>query len=402
MAAAILASIARALGITVFSVGASVGVMKLCDDEETIGDRWDSWSYRRTVVTERDKPLFYKQTLWWLSSECASIAEKASARVVRDEFVATQIRTLTLPCAGKYDLPLEGGGAKVRLRRADGGTGNWDTVVFFIDNGRHSEIWSRITAAIESCYARLLEGHTRLFTWDTKKRFWIPAASGCDTAAALPHPAFDEIDAYVARVEANARRLRRDPPSLGFLVDGDPGTGKTYCAHRVAAAHNRSVYRFPAVCSDNDMNFALTSVEANSVLLIDDIDRALDDDGHALPHVKWTISGLLNVCDRKAKGAWLFLCTNYATKLDGIRGLTRPGRFDRRVHFLGGDAELVRRWVRQLFPGDEHAREIASITQARLGSARIPITYVTSAALAASTPGELLDVAARTLRESAQ
>jgi len=371
------------------------GTQKLIDDEP-ITDRWDAWFYRRIIITERDKPDFFIKVLWWLSSECRELVAGAPAKVVREQFVGTEVRTLTLPCAGKYALPIEGTKARFARVGGDDKSGNWNSIVFFVPNDDADLQWERIQSAVDRCYNSMLGCRVEKMHWDTKDRFWMASVADYDPDLVLPHPAFDQIQMFLRAAEdVRGRRQVAQGRSIGFLIEGVPGTGKTHCAYYIAAQYNRPVYLFPAVCTDNDLQKAMMGVRPNSVLLIDDIDRSLDDNGQTLKRVGWSITGLLRACDQKAPGAWLFMCTNDPAKLDRIVGLTRAGRFDRRLRFEGGDSELVKKWLRVIFRGEEHAREIGRLdVKRRLGNS-VPISRIASAAIAASAPGELVEIASR-------
>lgn len=151
------------------------------------------------------------------------------------------------------------------------------------------------------------------------------------------------------RYEAQGVPWRR-----GYLLEGQPGTGKTTLIFAIASALGMKLYALNLnnIRSDNELFSALHQVETDAIVVIEDIDTtpitnerggepaqpAVADAGVALatalkgqaPTQRLTLSGLLNAIDGLAsrEGRLLFITSNHAEKLDSA--LLRPGRIDRR------------------------------------------------------------------------
>lgn len=153
------------------------------------------------------------------------------------------------------------------------------------------------------------------------------------------------------------------PWRRGYLFYGPPGTGKTTLVQALATELGMSLYylSLAAVGSRNELAELLDTVEAGSILLIEDIDciAAAADRMNASPDgdksaavgsqpqrtEKITASDLLNFIDGiiASQGRLLVMTTNYPEKLDAA--LVRAGRIDRRWHIdYAEKPELLRFW----------------------------------------------------------
>lgn len=153
----------------------------------------------------------------------------------------------------------------------------------------------------------------------------------------------DDVRRFVASREIYPRR--GTPWRRGYLFKGPPGTGKTTLVAALAGVVGRPVYVLnpSSLQGDSDLLAAVNSIEANGVLLIEDVDAIrISEDRSAPPATAaeslaetlkprtggLTLSGLLNAIDGVAarEGRILFLTSNHADRLDPA--LIRPGRVD--------------------------------------------------------------------------
>ena len=127
------------------------------------------------------------------------------------------------------------------------------------------------------------------------------------------------------------------PFRRGYLLYGPPGTGKSSCVSALAAALDMNicmVHLSNKNLSDDKLNSLLLNTPYSSIILLEDIDHALDstkkpkrssdDDDEGTV----TLAGLLNCIDGviAQEGRLVFMTTNHVTKLPVA--LVRPGRVD--------------------------------------------------------------------------
>lgn len=135
----------------------------------------------------------------------------------------------------------------------------------------------------------------------------------------------------------------RIPWRIGFLSEGEPGSGKTSHARCVAVELDLPVHVFDlATMSNEDLRLAWSRMvsQAPCMALIEDIDRVFDGDRNVAPPAGMLASGgltfnaLLNAIDgiERHDGVLLIVTTNHVDKVDpALRN--RKGRIDRVVHF---------------------------------------------------------------------
>lgn len=124
------------------------------------------------------------------------------------------------------------------------------------------------------------------------------------------------------------------PYRTGICLHGVPGTGKSSLVKAICAEYNLNLYMVDlASISDSDLKELFVSVNANSLILIEDIDtvtasRKRSGKGSKKSSSNLTLGGLLNAIDgvTDSDGRILVVTTNKIETLDPA--LLRPGRVD--------------------------------------------------------------------------
>lgn len=128
------------------------------------------------------------------------------------------------------------------------------------------------------------------------------------------------------------------PFRTGILLYGEPGSGKSSTALAIANELKMNVYiiALSALMNDEALNDCFTSIPANSIIILEDIDIASavrerdpddEDDEKGV-----TMSGMLNVLDgfQSPPGVITIMTTNRKDVLDPA--IIRPGRIDLQEH----------------------------------------------------------------------
>jgi len=146
------------------------------------------------------------------------------------------------------------------------------------------------------------------------------------------------------------------PWRRGYLLFGPPGTGKSSVVPVIASDFDLDVYVVQvADLTDTTLAAAMSGIQQKSIILMEDIDRALASDKKTL-----TQSGLFNAIDgaSAAEGVILIMTTNNRDQLDSA--LIRPGRIDYEVGFGSLGFEEATRMYLKFFPGKvAEAKEFA-------------------------------------------
>jgi len=123
------------------------------------------------------------------------------------------------------------------------------------------------------------------------------------------------------------------PYRRGYMFYGPPGTGKTSISMALAGYSSRPLYylNLSSVTNDKELIRAMTEVPSDAILMIEDIDVAIQTQvrDHENKQKGISLSCLLNTLDGiiATEGRILIVTTNNKDKLDSA--LIRPGRIDK-------------------------------------------------------------------------
>ncbi|KAJ7610657.1 P-loop containing nucleoside triphosphate hydrolase protein [Mycena polygramma] len=164
------------------------------------------------------------------------------------------------------------------------------------------------------------------------------------------------------------------PHRRGYLLYGEPGTGKSSTIHALAGELGLEIY-FISLASPGIDDYSLAKLISDTpsrcILLIEDIDCAfpsrddgddeeeepiVDKDGKPIgrnatpPRSAVTLSGLLNVLDSVSseEGRLTFATTNHIENLDSA--LIRAGRMDVKIQYKFADSVQIRQVFKRFFP----------------------------------------------------
>jgi chaperone BCS1 len=226
--------------------------------------------------------------------------------------------------------------------------------------GRKQTIFRKMMEDIHSIFIKQEEKKPELYAWGN----W---GEWRNLHAYAPRP----IDSVIMpigdkeRVIKNIEAFRANrnwytdmgiPYRKGYLFYGPPGTGKTSLVTSLSSYFNSNVYMLKlSDMSDTSLREAVTGVEPNSFLVIEDIDcikashkrtKKPDADNK---RAGVTLSGLLNVIDGvfSPPGAIFVMTTNHKEKLDPA--LIRPGRIDLQLNITYATNDQKKALYRRFF-----------------------------------------------------
>jgi SpoVK/Ycf46/Vps4 family AAA+-type ATPase len=146
------------------------------------------------------------------------------------------------------------------------------------------------------------------------------------------------------------------PYKRNYLLEGEPGAGKTSLIFALASYFNMSIHIIHLGPKVDDSLFmsSINSLPNNTILLLEDIDALfVDRKNNDSNKSMVSFSGILNVLDgigRKNK-LITFMTTNYIDRLD--KALIRPGRIDYIMHFDFATEEQINSMFIKYFPNKE-------------------------------------------------
>ena len=206
----------------------------------------------------------------------------------------------------------------------------------------------------------IMMGVYRLLKWDREDLKMKPE-DGKSPFTGYPFP--DEVEEAIQELNgwlANEKwfRSKSIPWRRGWLLHGQPGTGKSTLTRALAMSFDLPIFIFDiSGMSNNDFveSWEMMMASTPCIALIEDIDANFDgrtNIGASNPNVAHlTFDCLLNSISgvKQADGVFLIVTTNHVEKLDPALGIpdttgksTRPGRIDKAIH-LGLMAEPQRR-----------------------------------------------------------
>jgi chaperone BCS1 len=145
------------------------------------------------------------------------------------------------------------------------------------------------------------------------------------------------------------------PYRRGYLLHGPPGGGKSSFIQALASELDYSICLLnlsEVALSDDRLNHLLNVLPERSILLLEDIDSAMNCPDR--PHGKLTFSGLLNALDGVASSEEriIFMTTNHYDRLDPA--LIRPGRVDVQEYIGRATQDQVQRMFSRFYPDHPH------------------------------------------------
>ncbi|KAJ7199026.1 P-loop containing nucleoside triphosphate hydrolase protein [Mycena pura] len=162
------------------------------------------------------------------------------------------------------------------------------------------------------------------------------------------------------------------PHRRGYLLYGEPGTGKSSTIHALAGELGLEIYFISLAApgiDDYTLGRLIRDTPPRCILLIEDIDCAfpsrdedpdeeplLDSRGNIIPREpipprsQVTLAGLLNVLDSVAseEGRLTFATTNHIEQLDPA--LIRPGRMDLKIQYGLATTEQLEQMFDRFYP----------------------------------------------------
>jgi chaperone BCS1 len=149
---------------------------------------------------------------------------------------------------------------------------------------------------------------------------------------------------------------------IAYLLEGDPGTGKTSTVRALAGHLGIDLYVVPITdhgMTDGQLANMLSRIPERSIVTMEDIDCAVDGRRVTGEAGGVSFAGLLNALDGAASrdGIITVLTTNHAERLDPA--LIRPGRVDHRVTFGPATSEQSARLFARFFERPVDATAVA-------------------------------------------
>ncbi|CAM0142099.1 unnamed protein product [Umbelopsis sp. WA50703] len=144
------------------------------------------------------------------------------------------------------------------------------------------------------------------------------------------------------------------PYRRGYLLYGQPGSGKSSMIHSLAGELGLNIYVVTLSnksLTDDTLGELVSDTPSRCLLLIEDVDSAFIQRTQGSANSSVTFSGLLNAIDGVAaqEGRLLCMTTNHIERLDPA--LIRPGRIDVRILFENASQAQAAELFRKFYPG---------------------------------------------------
>ncbi|KAI8338985.1 P-loop containing nucleoside triphosphate hydrolase protein [Chlamydoabsidia padenii] len=173
------------------------------------------------------------------------------------------------------------------------------------------------------------------------------------------------------------------PYRRGYLLYGEPGSGKTSFVYSMAGELGQNIYVVNLSSkglTDDVLTELLSDTPSRCILLIEDVDAAFvqRSRGDATVGNNITFSGLLNAIDGVSaqEGRILCMTTNHPEKLD--EALIRPGRIDVRVHFGNATKHQAEELFNKFYPhlDSDHISSLARQFASKIPDNRFSMAHL--------------------------
>jgi len=237
----------------------------------------------------------------------------------------------------------------------------WETITL-TTIGRTRTVFEEILEDAKNFSLQKEEGSTTIYTtiggdW---RKFGFPRKKRPLTSVILEKGKTEKL-LLDAKEFLNSSRWyieRGIPYRRGYLLYGPPGTGKSSFINAIAGELKLNVCVLNLHArglNDEVLNHLLNVAPQRSIILLEDIDAALE----TAPGNSLTFSGLLNALDGVAAteggGRILFMTTNHIEKLHPA--LIRPGRVDVKECLDLATTEQITGMFLRFFPQEEKLAE---------------------------------------------
>jgi len=356
-----------AAGVGLFGVGLATGLLRTGIKQAGVFMR------RQCFVTLEipSKDKSYHWVLQWISARAAVNTRHLSVETSYQQFEngRTESRFDYVPSPGVHWIMYKNNLVRVQRDReksaVDLQSGKPFETVTLTAVGRDRGFFTDLLQDARDMHTSRKEGKTVIFTnWGTEWRpFGSPRNRRPFGSVILPEGKAQLLLNDVREfIQSSSWYLERGIPyRRGYLLYGPPGSGKSSFITALAGELQYNICLLSISehgMTDDRLNHALSIVPEQSIILLEDIDRAFVTLPEEHPAGKGfssrvTFSGLLNALDGVAatERRIIFMTTNHINKLDAA--LIRPGRVDLKVYL--GDAD--RSQVLQMFArfyGDDH------------------------------------------------
>ena len=222
---------------------------------------------------------------------------------------------------------------------------------------RHAPLLQRMLREAERSYSATLTEHVLVFSLADGGHSLEYSISKKRDASTLVlsrqcRALFQDAQSFFTPQSKRFYAARGVPYRRGYLLYGQPGTGKSSFVLALASFLNANIYSVSlseASMSDSMLRMLFSRIPAGSVILLEDVDCLFVEGEKDTPaaltvaaggarqttrQTRVTMSGLLNAIDGVAsqEGSLVIMTTNHKAKLDPA--LIRAGRVDEHVEFL--------------------------------------------------------------------